>query len=475
MKSSPRTWNPSALAQGTTWNLELGTWNKIMQFPYLYHLANMRTLLILISLFLAHSLNSQIIIYGTVKNEQGEPLVGANVFETLQEKGAPSNDQGKYFLEVKKQNLELRISCIGYATTIIKISKFELSQNHQLDIVLESKNEEIIEVEVSASPVKKVISKDNLHILDFNFFGDSLLLLQESVDLGYFIEIKNEYSGKGVQYKLPFRPKSFEIDCFGNIQIKGKDSVYQMAFKNQQFYLIDQFSLVDYNKLIAPCLTQNNSYYVFKSSGNHNKSIQYTLFPKDSSKSIKNLEILDIDAWKVAAQFYIEIINLYHASVSYGDNVIYGGIWDGDMKKLNETPTLNQMIIFYDKILTQPIYSPIFNLNDTLLLFDHTNNKIQWLDSEKEIAIAYHESRKWINLILFDKTTLCFVTFFKENGLYTAHPIDLKTGKLLPGTLMEENAYPENLKIKNGFIYYLFKDLNDFYKNELLKQKLNRS
>ncbi|MCB0477400.1 MAG: carboxypeptidase-like regulatory domain-containing protein [Crocinitomicaceae bacterium] len=432
----------------------------------------MRTLLFLILLFLNHFLHSQVTIYGSVKNEKGEFLSGANVYEINQEKGAPSNENGHYFLELKKEDLKLRISYIGYHTKVIEIPKSKLTQDYKLDFILEAKTEEITGVEVTASPVKKVISEDNLNILDFEFLGDSLLLIQESTDLGYFIEIKSEFASNGLRQKLSFRPKSLELDCFGNIQIRGKDSVYQMAFQDQYFYLVDQFSKTDYDKLIAPCLTQNNTYYVFKENGEHGKSIQYTLFPKDTAKEPEKLEIVDLDGWKVAAQYYIEIIALYNASVSYGDNVIYGGIWDGDVKKLNESPKLNQMIVFYDKILSQPLYSPIFNFHDALILFDHTNNRIRYLNSKNEIPITYHESRKWVDLILFDKNNQIFVTFFKNKGLYTAHSINTQTGKLENGIILEENAYPENLKIKNGFIYYLHRDPNDFYKNRLLKQKV---
>ncbi len=432
----------------------------------------MKAVLLFISLLISLSSFTQINIFGSVKNEQGEALVGANIFETIQEKGAPSTENGLYSFEVKKQDLNMRISFIGYTTQIIRIKKADLSKNFKLDIVLKKKIEEFGTVEVTSSPVKKVISKDNLLILDFEFYGDSLLLLQKSPEKGYFIEIKNEYKDQGIRQKLPFRPKSIEYDCFGNIQVLGKDSVYQLAFQEEDFHLVDAFSMQDYEKLIRPCVAENTEDYVFKAEGEHGKSIIYSLFSKDTLDMAKTYEILDLDAWKVAAQYYMEIITLYHASVSYGDNIIYGGIWDGDMKKLNESPKLNQMIIFYDKILSRPLYSPVFNLNNDFILFDHTNGRIKYLNKQGETPINYHDSKKWIDLILMDEEQKRFVTFYENKGLYSAHEINIQTGKIEKGITLEENAYPENLKLKDGFIYYLFKDPNDFYGNVLLKQKV---
>ena len=97
----------------------------------------MRTLLFLILLFLNHFLHSQVTIYGSVKNEKGEFLSGANVYEITQEKGAPSNENGHYFLELKKEDLKLRISYIGYHTKVIEIPKSKLTQDYKLDFILD--------------------------------------------------------------------------------------------------------------------------------------------------------------------------------------------------------------------------------------------------------------------------------------------------------------------------------------------------
>lgn len=433
----------------------------------------MKTLFLFIAIFTLLKSYSQITIYGSIQNEEGEALVGASIFEVNQEKGTPSRESGRFFIELKKQDIHLRISYIGYETREIHLSKNELKRNFELNITLQTKIEEINTIDVTASPVKKVISEDNLLILDFEFLDDRLLLLQKSPDKGYFIEIKDEYEKYGYRQQLNFKPKKLELDCFGNIQILGKDSVYQFAFMEQKFHQIDQVAIPIYQKNIQACKAQNTFYFVFQSHGEHGKSAQYTFFPKDTNQEIITHEIVDLDAWKVAAQYYVEILALYNASVSYGDNIIMGGIWDGDIKKLNESPKLNQMIIFYDKILAQPLYSPIFNLNDELILFDHTNNRILYPLKNKTTPIAYHQSKKWLNLILLDPQKNEFITFFKKNGLFTAHTIDIATGKLKKGTILEENAYPENLKINNGYVYYLFKDPNDFYGNVLLKQKID--
>jgi len=433
----------------------------------------MRVILLIIAFLFGLTGFSQITIYGTIKNGEGKPLVGASIYEPHQEIGVPSLTDGIYEIELKKKDIQLQISFVGYQSKILKISKSQLKINQKIDVILIRKVKTFDPIEVSSSPVKKVIDQDNLLIKDFAFYGDSLVLLLKSPENGYFLEIKDESAENGVRFNLNFRPKYIEYDCFGNLQLIAKDSVFQFALVENEIHLIDQFSIKTYEDLIKPCATENSKYFVFESLGAHGQSINYTFFPKDSNEEKTQIKILDLVGFKVAAQYYIEIIAIYNSVVSYGDNIIAGGIWNGDMKYLNETPLLNQMITFYDKILALPIYSPIFNQQNQFILFDHTNGFIEYPFSEKiKVKINYQESRNWIEIISYDKWTNEFVTYFKKNGIYSAHYINTGTGKLKNGIILEENAYPENLKIKNGFIYYLHKDFDDFYGNVLLKQKI---
>jgi hypothetical protein len=433
----------------------------------------MKSILLFISLFLLSQLQSQISIYGSVKNKNGKSLKGAHIYEVHQEKGVPTDDVGNYFIELKKDSLRLIFSHIGYKSKELIINKADLQKNQKIDVILSKKSETIETIEVTASPIKKVIDQDNLLILDFDFYGDALILLQKNPEKGYFIEIKKEEEKSGVRFQLDFKPKSFEYDCFGNIQVISKDSTYQLVFQDEEFRIVDRYSLLEYQELIKPCKVSNDSFFVFKSEGEHGQSINYTLFPKDTSKEKEQIQILDMVAWKVAAFYYIEIINLYNSITPYGRNVISNGIWDGDMKDLNDSPKLNQMIVFYDKILSRPIYSPIFSLDNQLILFDHTNGFIEEIHQSKKTKIEYFDSRKWIELVSYDKWNKEFVTYFKNKGIYTAHYINIETGEIKDGVILEENAYPENLKLKSGYVYYLHKSINDFYGNVLLKQKID--
>ena len=430
-------------------------------------------LFITILLCLTSTSWSQIKIFGTVKNEKGKLLKGVHVFERFQEIGVPTNENGAYEIEVKEDSIQLEFSHIGYVKKIVIIAKKKLQKRMLLEVVLKQRTELLDQVEVTSSPVKTVINEDNLLIKDFEFYGEDLILLLKSPSKGYFLERKHELESKGIRFPLHFKPKGIEYDCFGNIQVLAKDSAYQIAFLEEEIKIVEQFELNQYEEIIRPCVLENDSFYVFRSIGEHGQSINYTLFPKDTTKEKQRIQILDLVAFKVAANYYLEIIALYNKIVPFYRNIISNGIWDGDVKDLNESKELNRLIGFYEHVLSKPIYSPIFSLSGNWMIFDHTNGFIRKANQPRNLPkINYHDSPKWVQLVLKDKWTNEFVTFFKKNGLFTAHYIDIKTGKLKNGILLEESAFPENLKLKDGYVYYLHKSLSAFYGNSLLKQKI---
>ena len=62
-------------------------------------------------------LDAQTTLSGYVYDAQSrEPLIGATIFDSLTQAGTTANEFGYYRLFLKKQNVSLRISYVGYQT-----------------------------------------------------------------------------------------------------------------------------------------------------------------------------------------------------------------------------------------------------------------------------------------------------------------------------------------------------------------------
>jgi len=102
-----------------------------------------------ILLFMTMGLFAQQLVNGSVKNLNGEPLIGANIFIKEINKGVATNENGVFnFMSVAPNNYTFIVSYIGYKSLETKIKKDELED---LVFVLETNNFMSEEVIVTAT------------------------------------------------------------------------------------------------------------------------------------------------------------------------------------------------------------------------------------------------------------------------------------------------------------------------------------
>ena len=109
----------------------------------------MKYLLTYSLLFFSLFLSAQYDVKGTVKNSNGEPLIGASVFFTETQYATITDDNGYFeFLQLPVDIYELKVTYIGYASYVQEV---ELSQNYNLDIMMSGGIFNLDEIEISAN------------------------------------------------------------------------------------------------------------------------------------------------------------------------------------------------------------------------------------------------------------------------------------------------------------------------------------
>lgn len=103
-----------------------------------------RALAIIISVIAAQSINAQTVISGTVFDQNGEPLIGATVYNRARGEGAATDVNGVFRFETKdKLPIELEVSSLGYNKKVITISTTQ-----EQSIILEDESQVISDVVV---------------------------------------------------------------------------------------------------------------------------------------------------------------------------------------------------------------------------------------------------------------------------------------------------------------------------------------
>ena len=137
------------------------------------------------------------------------------------------------------------------------------------------------------------------------------------------------------------------------------------------------------------------------------------------------------------------------------------------------------------RLMLKELYVPVLNINNDIYIFDFQkdaiykyNNIGEYLD---RVDIAFHRSfrnkinKNWDNNIIFDKVKNECHAQFSQDGIVTLKKINLKTGTITDTYVLDSHAFPTNIQVYDGTVYYQFidvrqtvgKDCRSLYKMEL--------
>lgn len=103
-----------------------------------------RALILIISIIATQSIFAQTVISGTVFDQNGEPVIGATVYNRVRGEGAATDVNGVFRFETKdKLPIELEVSSLGYNKKLITISSTQ-----EQSIILEEESQQINDVVV---------------------------------------------------------------------------------------------------------------------------------------------------------------------------------------------------------------------------------------------------------------------------------------------------------------------------------------
>ena len=194
-----------------------------------YHHPVLRFALFLLIAFLSFGTtfaqNSTIKVNGTVVDENGDVIIGANISVVGGTASTVTNIEGKFSIQVKENSL-IRVSFIGYKAQNVRIDK----NKKDIKVTLAEDTKKLDEVVVTALG----ISRD----------AKSLGYARQSIDIGTTTEVRdanllNMLSGKvsGVQFISVGGPTSST-----RVVIRGNNS---LTGNNQPLYVIDGIPIMN--------------------------------------------------------------------------------------------------------------------------------------------------------------------------------------------------------------------------------------
>jgi hypothetical protein len=425
----------------------------------------MKTTTLLFTLLLiasANSLNAQTkVVSGRVSDRSENPIRDAIV--NWNKQTVRTDSTGHFQFQTNDFPGQLTVQHFSYLTLQQSILRPK-ADSVFLELVLKDQIGQIEEVVIESDNLSLAYRRKKTHIIDYQLGEKNILLL--CIEHGdFFLRQTNEFSMTLNECKIRKNPECFFKDCMQNLYVQYKDSAYLVATDGRSFYLKDPISSNAIHDLLIPCALNDEYRFFFCKYTNYNQSLQYTLTDTLLHQTSLFYEVSDVN---------------YAAGVDeYADTqraVLRTGHVMGENSPVHQQALRRAAdnLHFAETSLSNPLYVPIFQLNDSILIFDHFLNLVSVYNKQSErvrsFPIQYHQRKDWVKTLYLDQTATRVFAAYNNFGIVSLAELDPSNGKILRETLIENHIHPKMIQIRGNYIYYINHVIGDNSINQLYRQ-----
>lgn len=390
-----------------------------------------------------------------VDRDSKEPIGNAYVYSDTDE--AISNREGLVRIGYGEK-LQLKITHLSYRDTIIRPKNFHTDTLELTKLVNELK-----QIEVDSKPYI-VFKSDEYHVFDYEFLGDSLLILtyerekmfrrsneqSQSLYMGCQLLVVSPAGNILTRRMLTDEIIGFYRDPLNQLYIKSHKAVYALEFTTR--LVLSPLDKKSFEEQIEPLKTAIGNQYVVDNYRWHYPEFSYYSFERGSD-SLKLIRTIKDD-------FTMELLRAEYKYMNNRDK-----LWA--YRKELETGIDKEVISAYktgfqSSLYYQELYAPIFKSDSSLLIFDHhagfiySHSLDEHYKDSVELNYIGQTRMKFDDKVLKDPITDSFFSVFKKGVSKHLGRIDLSTGKVEALTKLYY-PFPENIKIQNGSAFYLYR------------------
>jgi hypothetical protein len=431
-------------------------------------------LILFLSIFWAFYSQSQPVLFisGQVLDLENFPI--PNVTVSFKNKLTKTSENGNFLIPVNEiKSIDIDFNHSGFKKYKLSVSSRKLRRNVNDTLFLPSINLYNLlldEFSVIANKIDTVYGSDRFSVEDFEMVNDGQMLLlsyektlrKESkillLDKNQQLLHTHVVPGQSIRLFKDYSGQSYviTIDKVFQINVSNINRIELNAINNDVFY--------DYCYRIIDTISDDYLYSNFNE-----------LYPAIKFYSSSKIDSTHSLIKEVKDDFMMELYRAQYKYVSGRDK-----LWA--YRKEQQTGIDKEIwvgaSVFTNDILYKPIYAPLFVKNDSIYLFDHYQNYIYSYNSAIElldsIPITYHlksKNEKWSQPLIQDEKEKDIFVLFNSGGFYIIKKID--KGKVNRGFKLT-NRYVENMKIYDGYVYYVYRPYESIQKKFIYKEKIPR-
>lgn len=413
-----------------------------------------------------------VVVYGAVfDKETSQPVALAHVKIHNQNSVTTTNEKGYFkMLVYVEQRTTLAISHTSYKT-IYEVINSE-KDSILVQIYLDKKTVELTPfiVQDNTQPIA-VFRSVEINIFDYEFHKNNFVFIayEKNPAKDSKIYLVNEQETILATHFIPCEPVELYTDYQGNINLICKNAIYRIEISNQHQISLFKLPLEDFYQLVKPIIDTLGKSILFSDFLHQFPHFKYYVYnTNDSSLSVIKEVIHKDMEWQYQYEYY----NLTNADKQFAKRMAkkYKGYDKNDIAAV--------MTGFANNFLYEEVYAPLFVINDTIHIFDHYENKIsKFIYDTVETAIVkidYHtqtNGSKWKTKLYMDELYGTIYGLFERQGYNILKQIDTHSGKITHETKLQQQ-FVSKIKIKEGYVYYVYKPQQSLQKKFLFKEKL---
>jgi len=296
---------------------------------------------------------------------------------------------------------------------------------------------------------------------------DQLLLLtyEKNLEKDAQLQLISNDSVLALQ-SIPERAKGLFRDFRGEIHVLTAQNVYGLAYDNEGITL-GQIPKDYFFKYITPIVDTSYTKFFYSNYTEIYPAFEYGSIDKLDSTYKRLLHIQD-DL----------MMELYRSEYKWVD--VRTKLW---AKNLELQTGIDAEIYvganyFTQSLYYEPVYAPLFLVNDTIYIFDYPNNMLHSFltngDSIQTVKLNHHLNAKKTGFrknLQLDRKTGTVYAIYEQEGYSYIGPIDLKTG-VVSKKVKLAFRYVEKIRVHNNEVYFIYRPFESAQNKFIYKQEL---
>jgi CarboxypepD_reg-like domain len=400
------------------------------------------------------------------------PLNNVNIECLPGNSGIVSDENAEFTIEVPGKDFSLRFTHIGYQPET-RVFSTENPFPGFLNVYLSANSILLNEAVVTATKSQVCFKDKKFAVQDYSFWNENILLLTYMGNLRnqVLVLLDQTLDTICVHKNLPMQSKSLYLDCLDECHLLGSDEVLQLYFdaEKSEIGFFKPISIEAFHETMDNCLFRKNGYLVFEHSRYRDMLKEYIGVEMETRKQVRIAHVFDKDGMKGYSQYMDQIAMQY----SMEKDAIETNSLEGNHSQRD----MEVELAFAKQIAFRPVASSLFKTKEHVFLFDHLNDQIIKFDKDfkklSSIPIQYHKSKYWAKTVFVDENPFLFYTIYQKNGVISLLKINPENGKENQVAIFEKH-YPESIKIKNGYAYFMHRQASNVWdKKSLFRQRIN--